>query len=163
MITDPLRTTSIRPPFSTILIAGLLAGTLDGIGAMILAYFRNGVKPEVVFKYIASGYFGPEAFKGGTAMVMYGILFHYIIATGWALLLYVVYPYVIQSLQNKIIIGIIYGIVIWFGMNLIVVPASNVPAAKEFNLIQAVINAAILVVAVGLPITYVTAWRRSPK
>ena len=154
---------SSKNAFSTIAIAGILAGTLDGLAAIILAYFRSGVKPELIFKYIASGYFGPEAFKGGTEMVVWGVFFHYLIATSWAIFIYLIYPKVIGLLKNKYVVGIIAGIVVWFVMNLIVVPSSKVPPAKSFDITQVLINMAILIIAVGIPISMVIDARRSPK
>jgi hypothetical protein len=138
-----------------IAIAGLLSGTLDGLGAIIWPYLKSGVTPDIVFKYIASGFFGKEAFAGGTSMILFGVLFHYLIATGWSILLFLLYPSLIQILKNKFIIGIAYGIVIWIVMNLLVVPSSNVPQGKGFDPVQFAINLSILIIAVGIPISLV--------
>jgi hypothetical protein len=150
-----IQTSTPKNAIFIIAIAGLLSGTLDGLGAIIWSYLKSGVTPDIVFKYIASGFFGKEAFAGGTSMILFGVLFHYIIATGWSILLFFLYPTLIQLLKNKFVVGIIYGIVIWVVMNLLVVPNSNVPQGKGFDLVQFAINMSILIVAVGIPISLV--------
>ena len=54
-----------------ILWVGFLVGSLDGLAALLLNY---NVGPTPIFKFIASGVFGADAFKGGTEMVVAGIV-----------------------------------------------------------------------------------------
>lgn len=62
---------------TNILIAGLIAGTLDILAAI---YLLAGGNAAGVLKYIAAGAFGQAALAGGTEMIVFGLLFHYIIA-----------------------------------------------------------------------------------
>ena len=63
-----------RTKTQTIVLLCLLTGTLDAIAALLIGY---KVSPQIIFQYIASGWFGPRAaFAGGTSMVLWGILFH---------------------------------------------------------------------------------------
>src|ERR1700741_772263 len=48
-------------PLKTILFAGLTAGVLDILAAFISAYIVNGVTPDRVLRFVASGVFGREA------------------------------------------------------------------------------------------------------
>ena len=153
--TGSLQTSTHKNPIAVIAIAGLIAGTLDGLGAIIWAYLKSSTPPAVVFKYIASGVYGKEAFAGGVSMIIMGIVFHYVIATIWSTLMYGLYPRLIPVLKNKFLLGILFGIVIWLVMNFIVVPNSNAPQGKDFDRVQAVINMSILIVAVGIPICIV--------
>jgi hypothetical protein len=137
---------------------------LDGLAAIIWAYLKSGVTADVVFKYIASGFFGREAFAGGTPMVLWGILFHYLIATTWSLLMFIFYPKLIQLIKNKFVVGALYGIIVWLVMNLLVVPNSNVPPGKGFDPMQVAINILILISAVGIPISLVMhRYRNNPS
>lgn len=134
-----------------ILFAGLLAGTLDILAAIILlAHF----KAEATFKYIASGVFGQAALTGGADMVAWGAFFHYFIATGWAAAYFLIYPHITLLHKNKWISGLLYGgIVVWCLMNLVVVPLSQVHRGP-FVLISVLKNMAILSVCIGLPVAW---------
>ena len=50
--------------------------------------------------------------------------------------------------------GVVYGLFIWLTMNRIVVPLSNV-AAFPFRITSAIIGASILMVAIGLPLSFI--------
>lgn len=139
-----------------ILLAGLMAGVLDGLAAVLSLYLANGKGPEVVFKFIASGVFGAEqAFAGGAGMVMAGLIFHMIIATIWATIFVLLFPWIKKLGLNKILVGLVYGIVVWIGMNQIVVPLSNTPSMPH-TITGMIKGAAILMVCVGLPISLIT-------
>src|SRR5215831_1826370 len=80
------------PLFNAILIAGLIVGTLDAIAASVFSYGFSGVTPDKVFLFVASGALGKEAYTGGPAIVALGLLFHFIVATGWTALFYLLHP-----------------------------------------------------------------------
>ena len=72
-------------PLKVILVAGLVAGTLDILAAFVQTYINTRKGPDIVLKYIASGVFGrKEAFGGGDSMIIWGLLFHFIIAMAFA-------------------------------------------------------------------------------
>ena len=137
--------------FSTILLTGLLVGILDITAAMIKFYIDTGRGPAPIFKYIASGVFGNEAFAGGTIMIASGVIFHFIIALIFTAILFILYPTISRWIKSKILIGILYGIVIWLVMNRVVLPLSGTPAPKSFDIKQAVIGALILIFMIGIP------------
>src|SRR5688572_17964190 len=83
-----------------ILIAGLVAGALDGLAAIIYYLANGGKKPESIFKYIASGLLGKKAFASGNDMIILGILLHFFIAICFTALLFLVFPK-IKWLQNN--------------------------------------------------------------
>ncbi len=84
--------TPSRSAGSTIVQAGLLAGTLDISAACIHAYLLRGTTPVQVLRYVASGVWGTDAFQGGTGIALQGLLFHFIIAFGWTVLFFLAYP-----------------------------------------------------------------------
>jgi hypothetical protein len=139
-------------PWKTIIFAGLLAGTLDAVAAIVV----YGAAPAGMFRFIASGAFGAgQAFSGGSIMVFWGILFHYLIAFSWTLLFFFTYPVFSFLRKNKYITGSLYGIFVWVVMNRVVLPLSLI-SQRPFSLNGALVGAAILVVGVSLPIVILT-------
>lgn len=146
----PLNTV-LKPLFLT----ALLAGTLDGLAAVIMYCAKTGKDPMNVFRYIASGVFGSDAFAGGTTMAIWGIVFHFIIALGWTVLFFVVASRTSVLTKHWPLSGVVYGVVVWLAMSQIVVPLSRVPASTGSADWSGMIRAAlILIVCVGLPIAY---------
>lgn len=146
----PLNTV-LKPLFLTV----LLAGTLDGLAAVIMYCAKTGKDPMNVFRYVASGVFGSDAFAGGTTMAIWGIVFHFIIALGWTVLFSVFALRVSMLTKHWPLSGVVYGLVVWLAMSQIVVPLSRVPAGTGSADWSGMIRAAlILIVCVGLPIAY---------
>lgn len=141
-------------PLKTILLAGLIAGILDISAAFLSAYIVNGATPERVLRFVASGIFGKEAFSGGTAMPIWGLIFHFLIATIFATFFYLIYPLLKVNSKNVIFVGLIYGIFVWLVMNQLVVKLSNTPA-QPFKLAGALRGMIILMLCIGLPIALI--------
>jgi hypothetical protein len=139
-----------KSKFITILLTCLLTGTLDAIAALLISY---KIPPAIIFKFIASGWFGRPAMSGGTGMVLFGLIFHYLIATVFSVIFFQLYPRVIRILKNKYFTGIVYGLLIWLIMNYIVLPFTNIPHGhghvQTIGLIQGI---AALIICVGIPI-----------
>ena len=145
-------TLSSAGPWRTIILTGLLAGTLDAVAAIVVSQ----ASPAAVFKYIASGAFGAgKAFSGGDIMIVWGVIFHYFIALSWTLLFFFIYPTLPWLRKNKYIAGLLYGIFVWVMMNRVVIPLSEIPQ-RPFNLKGALTGMSILMVAIGLPISILT-------
>jgi hypothetical protein len=139
--------------YSSIIKAGLIAGTLDICAAMLSVYLRTGRGPEGIFRYIARGAFGDTAKTGGTEYIIAGILFHYLIAFGFTILFFLVYPKIKRWVSPYIIItGLIYGVMVWCIMNLIVVPSSNIGMGK-FTFTSVTREMLILMFCIGLPVS----------
>lgn len=150
----PQSSTNKNNLITSILLATFLTGTLDGLAAVINTYLKTGRGPDLVFKFIASGVIGSNAFSGGVVILIIGILFHYLIAFIWTLLYFLVYPKLKISASHKIISGIIYGVLIWLVMNLIVLPISNTPPIK-FQFWNTVLGISYIMFLVGLPISII--------
>lgn len=136
----------------TILVTGLIAGTLDILAATTHAYVR-GISPIRLLQFVASGLFGAEAFSGGLTMAFSGLVIHYIIALSWTFLFFMIYPKLSFLSKNKIVAGILYGVFVWLAMSFIVLPLTAVPKSP-FNIIQAIVGAVILILMIGLPISF---------
>lgn len=136
-----------------ILLAGLLAGTLD-IGAAFAVYAPRGVSPVRILQGIASGLVGAEAFAGGAAAAALGGLLHYLIATGAAAVYYLASRYVPTLRRCPVASGLAYGVLVYLVMNLVVVPLSAA-AQGPFVFRWALLIVAIHMFCVGLPIALV--------
>src|SRR3954466_2674605 len=107
---------------AAVLRAGLLVGCLDITSALIHFFVRTGRDPLIVLKYISSAILGKSAFTGGAAVVLLGLLFHFVIAFTFTLLFFILYPKLGGFTRNRLLTGILYGLFIWTVMNLLVVP-----------------------------------------
>ena len=140
-------------PFTFVVRTGLFVGFLDIATAFVDAYVSYGSTPIQVFQYIASGVFGKAAFSGGLLMAVWGCVFHFLIATSWTSLFFVAYRKLSFLSKNRIVVGILFGLFIWLAMNLVVLPLANTPK-PPFHLTRAIKGACILVVMIGLPVSF---------
>jgi hypothetical protein len=140
--------------WKTVLLAGLLVGSLDIIAALVNFYINTGKDPKIVLKYIASAVSGSSAFQGDNTTVALGLLLHFLIAFTWTILFFIIYPKLRLLSWNRIFTGILYGIFIWIIMSQVVVPMSKATAGV-FILKQAVIAVLILIAAIGLPLSFI--------
>jgi len=148
--------------WKAVLITGLIAGTLDASAASIQYYINTGNNPARVFRYIASAVVGAQTKTGDLyGWAALGLLFHFLIATIWALIFFLCYRQIKKLIGNKYAAGIIYALFVWCIMNLLVVPLAfhtdlAVQAKNLFSqarLKNSLIAMGILIIAIGLPIS----------
>ncbi|GEO08931.1 hypothetical protein [Segetibacter aerophilus] len=146
-----------------IIKAGLIVGTLDIFSACLYYYLKTGgSNPLNVLKFVASGVFGKTASTGGSTMIIAGLIFHYIIAFSFTAFFFWLFPRLKFLSKHKILTGIVYGLFAWSIMNLVVIPLSNIPN-RPFNLVNSIINAAILIVCIGIPLSFMAhSYYRAP-
>jgi hypothetical protein len=135
-----------------IVTAWLVVGTLDLTSATIQTLLMGG-NPMRMLQAISSGIAGQEAFGGGIKYSLLGIFLHYFIAFCWTLLFFLLFPKIRGLSNHKLLTGIVYGLIVWLVMNRVVVPLSRIPA-RPFNLRNALIGLGILIVAIGIPLSY---------
>ena len=136
-----------------ILVSGLIVGTLDITAAIIQTLMANR-SPVAMLKFIASGIFGTEAIKGDFQYAVYGLCFHYGIATGWSALLFLLYPKLKLLAKPRLVVGLWYGIFVWTMMNRVVLPLSNTPPLPfrlDLNLLKSMV---VIIIAIGLPLSF---------
>jgi hypothetical protein len=153
----PVRSTPAALP--VIGKAGLIAGTLDILAACISFMIKTGKNPVRVLEYVASGAFGKPALGGGALYGVAGLLFHFLIAFIWATVFYYAWP-VFRLLKNRLVMGVIYGILVWLVMNLVVVPLCNAPKGP-FSWSGAIQGCLILIVCIGIPIAWIVGKNRA--
>jgi uncharacterized membrane protein YagU involved in acid resistance len=144
-------------PLKTILLSGLLVGTLDIIAACTSFYIDTGKNPVGVLNYVASGITGNDAFAGGTAIALLGLLCHYIIALSFTFFFFWLYSKTNLLSKNRIVTAVVYGLFMWLITTLIVLPLSNVPhtplsAIKFYKALKAI---GILVFMIGFPLSFI--------
>jgi hypothetical protein len=142
--------------FKIIFTAGLLAGVLDGLDAIIyFGWFRKaGFGP--LFQYIASGLLGAASFRQGWITVALGIFLQLFIATGAAAVYYAIARVMPSILGKPILFGTIFGLAVFFVMHYVVVPSSAVPSRSQTGLADYISLVISHVFFVGLPIAIVT-------
>ena len=137
-----------------ILVGGLACGAMD-ITAALVVYGSFGLKPVPLLQGIAAGLMGPRAHQGGWITAALGLACHFMIAFWAASAFVVVSRWWGFLIEHYIISGILYGPVVYFFMQLVVLPLS---AARKhpFSVKMMVIGLVIHVICVGLPIAIVT-------
>lgn len=134
--------------------AGLIAGTLDLTGACVVSWLRARVPPVRVFQSVASGVFGSASFSGGAKTAVLGVVFHFIIATTAAAVYYLASRRLAFLINQTIIAGILYGVLVYIFMNFVVLPLSAV-ARRPVPLSGRIIGMLIIILCVGLPIAII--------
>lgn len=130
-----------------IAVAGLTAGTLDLMQALILF----GRRIPLV---IAAGLLGRQALHGGAPTYILGILLHFSIASTAAAVYYGASRTLRFLVEHPLVCGLFYGIAVELVMNLIVLPLSALHAAGPYTLRDLILGLVVHMFTVGLPISY---------
>ena len=138
------------PKIKTILLAGLVAGTLDAIAAILL-FAKPADLHHIsrIFRFIASGLFGKPAYATGSFYPIAGLVLHYLIATIWsAIYLLVLFPlFKSGSIWAK---TILLASLIWIVMNAFVLPICGLnPHPDGWAIMR---SFTIILFCVGLPV-----------
>ena len=141
-------------PYRAILWGWLIAGTLDITAAFITSAFY-GRGPVLLLQGIASGLIGDSASRGGLATAALGLALHYFIAFVWTVVFYAASRKLKFMVRQPVIWGLLYGVVVYFVMNFIVLPFTF-PGRITHPLGRSLIAAATLMVCIGLPVALVT-------
>ena len=141
-------------PYRAIFWGGLIAGALDLTAAFVNSGLR-GVGPLRVLRAIASGLLGANAAQGGLATAALGLVLHFFIATVATAVYYQTSRRLETLIQQPIVCGALYGIVVYLFMNFVVVPLSAFPYKISFTPIAVLTGLIIHVLFVGLPIALV--------
>jgi hypothetical protein len=140
-----------------ILWGGLSAGVLDFIGACVSNASR-GVTPLRIAQSIASGVLGAKAFQGGIKTAALGVALHFAIALGAAAVFVIVSHQLRWLVQHPSWSGALYGIAVFWFMQLIVLPLSAISFKQNFSWPVIAIGMLVHVLCVGLPIAFAAHW-----
>jgi hypothetical protein len=139
-----------------ILIATLIAGTLDILSAFVFAGMA-GMSPHGVLTYVASGPFGDSVRSGGAAWAVTGLAVHYGIMACMAAVYLMVAPRIPSLIRHPVPAGLAYGLLLWLIMYWLVKPLRWPDAPlphTAWGIGNALFSHCILV---GLPIALVAA------
>lgn len=148
----------------TVLLAWLVAGTLDILSAFVFAGMA-GLTPSQVLQFVASGPFG-EAMKTDPLGVPLGLLTHYAIMLAMVAAYVAVAPRFPALIRHPIVAGVLYGLLLWLIMYWIVRPlrwpemalpaawAPLPPGKVAWSIGNALFSHCLLV---GIPIAWITA------
>jgi hypothetical protein len=125
---------------SAIFLGGLIAGAID-IGAASLI---SGRSPAFIMQAIAGGFLGKASFGGGIATVILGAVLQELMGV----LIAAIYVVALKSLRGLlrrwISGGLVYGVIVFFVMNYVVVPLSAWKAAPHFTSVKFAANMAAM-------------------
>jgi hypothetical protein len=137
----------------TILIAGLIAGTLDATAAIILyAKPINGDNIGGIFRFIASGLFGRLAFADGIFYPIAGVIIHFLIAICWSSVYLLMFFRTFKpgSVWAK---TILFSGLVWIVMNGIALPFLGLTSTHH-NVWMILKSFLPILLCVGLPICW---------
>ncbi|MEP6811223.1 MAG: hypothetical protein ABI992_13345, partial [Chthoniobacterales bacterium] len=112
----------------------------------------RGVAPQRVLQSVASGLLGATAFAGGWPTAVLGLALHFCIALLWAAgfcFLATRWPLLLQKAVSA---GIVYGFLIFWVMNLVVLPLSAFPRKVTFPWLVLGTGLFVHMFFIGLPI-----------
>ena len=104
----------------------LVAATCDICYATGFSYLYRGVPPSRILKSVASGILGADAYQGGTATAVLGLGLHYLNALIITCIFFAVASRAPALVRRPVLIGVLYGIVVYGVMNYVVIPLSRI-------------------------------------
>jgi len=137
-------------PSSYVLLGGLVAGAFDITYACTFWYLKRGVAPRRVFQSVASGLLGDASFTGGWPTALLGLGLHFLIATSMAVTYYLFARRWSELAQRPWTFGPLYGVLLYFIMNYIVVPLSAANPGSR-NLTWVLLSIAVHAFLIGTP------------
>jgi hypothetical protein len=138
-------------------VGTIVVGVLDGLDAIVVFGLRSGVTPERIFQGIAAGVLGPASFAGGWRTAALGVALHFLVAGGIVATFLVASRIAPPLRRRPFMFGPLYGVVVYFVMNLVVIPLSALggPSFTWFGVTNGLL---IHVVGVGLPAALAARW-----
>jgi uncharacterized membrane protein YagU involved in acid resistance len=142
---------SLSGTIEAICWGGAACAVLDGTAATV-QFALKGIKPQRLWQAVGSGALGEAAFRQGWSSAALGLLAHWFIAFTAAAVFVATSQWFPFLLQDFVIAGVVYGIVVFLFMSQIVVPMSRRPPAPRSTAVI-VTQLIIHILFVGLPIS----------
>lgn len=146
-----------RATMRAILAAGLAAGVLDLIAAVVQAKL-GGLTIARLLQAIASGWFGRASYAMGATSIAAGLLSHFMVAFGAATV------FVLAARRMPFLVSIawlsgpVHGMIVWAAMRFVVLPLSAYPHIQPVDPSRMAIAVLIHIACVGLPIALAARW-----
>ncbi len=143
-----------RSIFAAILAGGIVGGTLDLLFAITFAGY-NGIAPMRLLQTIASGVLGNGAYSGGGPAAALGLACHYGISFAWAALFAALAVRAPGLARRPVPSGLAFGIAVFLGMRLVVLPLSAYPHPVGFRPLATLLDGLSHMLLFGLPIAWI--------
>lgn len=141
--------------FRFALLGGLIAGALDIVYAIVLWGFR-GVSAVRILQSVASGLLGSSAYEGGVPTALLGLAVHFILMLIIAVIFYFGARPIALAHERPVVTGALFGIIVYWVMNLVVLPLSAYPSEFRFDPVEISLGLLAHVFLIGLPIALAT-------
>ncbi|HEU4558824.1 MAG TPA: hypothetical protein VFS20_13280 [Longimicrobium sp.] len=151
------------PPTRRILLAGATMAAIDILYAWVnWVVVQRVITTEQLFHSISAGVLGREAARaGGTQTAVLGAFLHVVIAFLWTIGFYLLVrmsPALrrwVSTTRGAVLAGLAYGVVVYLGMNYVVVPFSATGRGFPTMNLPFFINLVQHMLMVGLPIALI--------
>ncbi len=143
----PRKSSHVRNAVLAIAAGGLIAGMLD-LGQALLLF---GAKIPLA---IAAGLLGPQAFRGGAATYILGVVLHFLIALSAAAIYFAASRKLPFLTKYPLVCGLFFGAAVELVMRLIVLPLSALHARGPYQYGELVQGLVVHMLVVGLPISF---------
>lgn len=143
-----------------ILFGGLIAGLIDITYAVGFSATR-GVPPMRILQSVASGLLGSPAYQGGAVTATLGLVLHFVLMLIIAAIFYAISTRLRFLIERPVLWGALYGFMVYWVMNLVVLPLSAFPSAVKF--VPIVVITSLIVHAFGIGVPIALASRRASR
>lgn len=134
-----------------LLVGGSIAATLDIVFALSFGAY-HGASPVRVLQSVSAGLLGSNAYSGGMATAVTGLLLHFGLSLGWAALFVLVSRRVPALAGRPVLVGALFGVVVFLTMRLVVLPLSAFPHPVTFRPLATVLDLLSHMFLFGVPI-----------
>jgi len=141
-------------PVQSLVWATAITGVAKLLVILLLFGTLLGNSPVQVLQFIGSGLMGSRAFTSGVVAIGVGIALHFALLFSLVWLLYILYPLVSAAGKWRWVVGVVYGLGIWFFLNFVLLPLSYAPQVS-FGILFHVLSAAADVLFAGLPMALI--------
>ena len=135
-----------------LLATALVVGVLDIAYAIAFSYWRSGTSPIRVLQSVASGALGRDAYAGGLPTAALGLALHFLIALIITAIFFAVASRARALTMQPVLIGALYGIVVYLVMNFVVIPLSKIGPRPLPATIVIVTGVLVHIFLIGIPI-----------
>jgi len=149
-------------PGMAILIGGLIAGTLDITYAITYSAWR-GMPPQSLLQFVASGLLGQPSFDGGTPTAGLGLLLHYLMMLIIAAIFYGISRQLPFLVRKPIVWGPVFGFLVYWVMNLVVMQLSATPNKWRFVLLSFATGILVHMFFIGATIAWAASKGPDPR
>ena len=144
-------------PAGLVLAGGLVAGTLDMVYACIFWALKADVPARRILQSVAAGVLGSASFGGGSRTAALGLFLHFFIASTMAVVYYLAARRWPLLWRRPWLSGALYGVLLYFVMNFLVVPLSAAGPGSQDPLWVS-LTILVHVVFVGIPCALFARW-----